>query len=35
MITVAVFLMDFIFGKSGGEGSFWKGMVGFIYDLLG
>jgi preprotein translocase subunit SecE len=33
MLTVAVFLMDFIFGKSGGDGSMWKGLVGFIYSL--
>ncbi|MDZ4751401.1 MAG: preprotein translocase subunit SecE [Flavobacteriales bacterium] len=34
LLTVAVFLMDFIFGKSGGDDSVWKGMVGFIYAFL-
>ncbi|MEY3398956.1 MAG: hypothetical protein RL220_1550 [Bacteroidota bacterium] len=34
ILTVAVFLMDFIFGVSGTADSFWKGMVGFIYAIL-
>ncbi len=34
ILTVLVFLMDFIFGVSGDQNSFWKGMVGFAYDFL-
>ncbi len=34
ILTVIIFLMDFIFGISGDQGSIWKGLVGFIYDLI-
>ncbi|MFM9984065.1 MAG: preprotein translocase subunit SecE [Flavobacteriales bacterium] len=34
ILTVLIFAMDFIFGVSGSEGSFWKGMVGFAYEFL-
>lgn len=33
ILAVVVFAMDFIFGVWGGE-SFWKGMVGFVYEFL-
>ncbi len=34
ILTLLVFLMDFIFGVSGDSTSFWKGMIGFAYDIL-
>lgn len=34
LLTVAIFLMDFIFGVSGDSTSVWKGVVGHIYALL-
>jgi len=34
ILTVAVFLMDFIFGVSGDSTSMWKGLVGFLYALF-
>jgi preprotein translocase subunit SecE len=34
ILTLLVFLMDFIFGVVGSEGSIWKGLVGFIYNFI-
>jgi len=34
ILTVLIFLMDFIFGVSGDGTSAWKGLVGFIYAFL-
>jgi preprotein translocase subunit SecE len=34
ILTICVFLMDFIFGVSGDSGSVWKGLVGFLYAIL-
>ena len=35
IISVIVFLMDFIFGvQNMGNDGFWKGMLGFIYKLM-
>ncbi len=34
ILSLIIFLMDFIFGVSGGSGSVWKGVLGFIYDFL-
>ena len=34
VLTLLVFLMDFIFGVSGDSTSIWKGVVGFLYDIL-
>ena len=34
VLTLLVFLMDFIFGVSGDNTSVWKGFVGFLYDIL-
>jgi preprotein translocase subunit SecE len=34
ILTVLIFLMDFLFGVSGDSTSTWKGLVGFIYALL-
>ncbi len=36
ILSLIVFLMDFIFGvQNMNESSFWKGMLGFIYKLIG
>ena len=38
LISVIVFLMDFIFGVQNmgpTDTSFWKGMLGFIYKFIG
>jgi preprotein translocase subunit SecE len=34
ILTAVIFLMDFVFGKSGDATSTWKGVVGFIYQIL-
>lgn len=34
LLTLAIFLMDFVFGVSGDAASSWKGMIGFIYSAL-
>jgi hypothetical protein len=34
VLTLSIFLMDFIFGVSGDSTSTWKGVVGFIYSFL-
>ena len=34
ILTVLIFLMDFIFGVSGDANSTWKGVVGMIYSFL-
>jgi preprotein translocase subunit SecE len=34
LLTLAIFIMDFVFGVSGDAQSTWKGMVGFIYSAL-
>jgi preprotein translocase subunit SecE len=34
ILTVLIFLMDFIFGVVGSDDSIWKGIVGFAYTLL-
>lgn len=34
VLTVLIFLMDFIFGVSGDSTSAWKGLVGFLYALF-
>ncbi len=36
ILSLIVFLMDFIFGvQNMNDSSFWKGMLGFIYKLIG
>ena len=36
ILSLIVFLMDFIFGvQNMNETSLWKGMLGFIYKLIG
>ncbi len=36
LLSLIVFLMDYIFGvQNMGNGSFWKGVLGFIYKLIG
>ena len=36
ILSLIVFLMDFIFGvQNMSSTSFWKGMLGFIYKLIG
>jgi preprotein translocase subunit SecE len=36
LLSLIVFLMDFIFGvQNMGNSSVWKGMLGFIYKLIG
>jgi preprotein translocase subunit SecE len=34
LLTLSIFLMDFIFGVSGDAESTWKGVVGMIYSFL-
>jgi preprotein translocase subunit SecE len=34
LLTVSIFLMDFIFGVSGDAESNWKGVVGMLYSFL-
>ena len=34
LLTVSIFLMDFIFGVSGDADSTWKGVVGMLYSFL-
>jgi preprotein translocase subunit SecE len=34
ILTVLIFLMDFIFGVVGSDDSMWKGLVGFAYQIL-
>lgn len=37
IVSVIIFLMDFIFGVQNmapGDTSFWKGVLGFIYKIL-
>jgi preprotein translocase subunit SecE len=34
ILTTVIFLMDFVFGKSGDATSTWKGVIGFIYQIL-
>jgi preprotein translocase subunit SecE len=31
LISLVIFAMDFTFGITGEEDSFWKGVLGFIY----
>jgi preprotein translocase subunit SecE len=33
LISLIIFIMDFVFGITGDSGSFWKGVLGFIYKL--
>ncbi len=36
ILSLIIFLMDYIFGvQNMGDNSFWKGMLGFIYKLIG
>jgi len=36
LISLIVFVMDYIFGvQNMANGIFWKGMLGFIYKLIG
>jgi preprotein translocase subunit SecE len=34
ILTAVIFIMDFVFGKSGDATSTWKGVIGFIYQIL-
>jgi preprotein translocase subunit SecE len=34
ILTIAVFLMDFVFGVSGTGSDIWKGIVGFLYSMI-
>jgi preprotein translocase subunit SecE len=34
IFALLVFVMDFIFGITGDSGSFWKGLLGFIYKAF-
>ncbi len=33
LISLIIFIMDFVFGITGESGSFWNGVLGFIYKL--
>lgn len=36
LISLIVFVMDYLFGvQNMANGNFWKGMLGFIYKLIG
>lgn len=36
LLSVIIFLMDYVFGvQNMGDASFWKGLLGFIYKLIG
>lgn len=36
ILSLIIFFMDYIFGvQNMGDNSFWKGMLGFIYKLIG
>ena len=34
LISLVIFLMDYIFGISGETDSLWKGLIGFIYGTF-
>jgi preprotein translocase subunit SecE len=34
IIALLVFLMDFVFGVNPGQETFWKGILGFMYEYL-
>jgi preprotein translocase subunit SecE len=34
VLTLSIFLMDFLFGVSGDTTSTWKGLIGFIYSFI-
>jgi preprotein translocase subunit SecE len=34
ILTVLIFLMDFLFGVVGSDDSIWKGLLGFIYSFI-
>ena len=34
IFTALIFIMDFVFGITGEEKSFWKGALGFIYQMF-
>jgi preprotein translocase subunit SecE len=34
ILTIFVFIMDFVFGVSGDSKSAWKGLVGFFYAMM-
>jgi preprotein translocase subunit SecE len=34
IISLIIFAMDFVFGITGDDQSFWKGVMGFIYDMF-
>jgi preprotein translocase subunit SecE len=33
LIAVTIFVMDIVFGITGDNGSTWRGLLGFIYNL--
>ncbi|MEJ6777402.1 MAG: preprotein translocase subunit SecE [Crocinitomicaceae bacterium] len=33
LIAITIFVMDFVFGITGDNGSTWRGLLGFIYNL--
>jgi preprotein translocase subunit SecE len=34
LIALVIFAMDFVFGITGDKGSFWKGVLGFVYKMF-
>ena len=34
MIALAIFVMDYLFGIQSDANAFWKGLLGFIYNLF-
>jgi preprotein translocase subunit SecE len=34
IIALLVFLMDYVFGVNPGQDTFWKGVLGFMYQYL-
>lgn len=34
ILTSLIFIMDYVFGITGDEKGFWKGILGFIYQMF-
>lgn len=34
LFAVTIFVMDYVFGITGDSDSFWRGLVGMIYNML-
>lgn len=34
LIALIIFVMDFVFGISGGKNDMWNGLLGFVYNMF-